>query len=439
MKKFLIFFLAGFAVTGNIRAQQQRVELDLKTAIEIALDKNPTIRIAGLEVKRQKYVRNETIGGFLPAITAEGTYTRAIEQATMGGLPFGSDNTLQGSGTVTMPLIVPALWQTLRLNERQMRAAVEAARGSRITLVNEVKKAYYSILMGEESLSVLYSSQEMVRKTVDDTQTRFENEMASEYDLVTAQVQLSNLQPTIFQAQNSLETARKMLRMLLELPDDFDFVIADKLGTLATAARYSDLLNSDDISMNSDLRAMDIQGQILKRQLGVMRTQRMPTLAAFGNVTFTGQDQISNLGDVMAGLPGKTSFKWQHPINVGATLSVPLFAGFSNVSRERQLKNSIKQLDLQRDYLESNVKVQASNAIANIGTAFSQMQAVSNTIVQAQKGYDISKVRFDAGMGTILELNSAELALTQARLNYAQAVYDYLSAQADYEKIIGRE
>lgn len=423
------------SLAAAFSAYGQSVELDLNKAIEIALDENPTIEIAGLEVKRQKYVRNETIGNFLPTVTADGSYTRAIKQSTMGGLPMGSDNTLQGGGTVTMPLLVPALWQTLRLNDQQMRAAVEAARGSKLSLINEVKKTYYLILMGEESLSVLHSSEETIKRTVDDTQTRFDNDMASEYDLVTAQVQLSNLQPTIYQAENGLESSRKMLRMLLGLPLDMDFTIKETLSKLAVPQAEP---VTENISGNSDLRALEIQEKVLERQLGVLRTQRMPSLAAFGNITFTGADQL-NLGQYMTTGQRVTSFQWQHPVNVGATVSIPLFAGFTNVSRERQLKNQIKQLGLQRGYLEESVRVQADNAVANIGTAYSKMRAVSSTITQAQKGYDISKVRFDSGLGTILELNSAELALTQSRMNYAQAVYDYLSAQADYEKIIGQE
>jgi outer membrane protein TolC len=458
MRRKILAVCLGALVTLGARAQA--LELGLQEAIEIALDENPTIRVAGLEIERQRYVKNETIGNFLPSLTAEGSYTRAIEQATMGGMSFYGPDTWQGGATVGMPLVVPALFQTLKLNDQQMRAAVEAARASKLDMVNQVRKAYYGILMAEEALAVLRSSEAMVAKTVDDTRTKFQNELASEYDLVTAEVQLSNIQPLKYQAENGLQSAQKMFRMLLGLPEDTEFGLKDNLRDLAQSAA-GEALERSDVSANSDLRAMDIQHNLLKRQLGLLRTQRMPSLVAFGNVTFMGQVQrdvfssMSSLGPEIVNqvleamgqsprplpppTPVRESFEWQHPINVGARLSVPLFAGFTNVSRERQLKNTIKQLELSRDYLEEGVQVQADNMRANVGTAYGKMQAGAQTITQAQKGYDISKVRFDGGMGTILELNSAELALTQARMNYAQAVYDYLSAQADYEKIVGRD
>lgn len=417
-------------------AQTRGLELTLDRALEIALDDNPTIKVAGLEIERQRYVRRETLGNFLPNVSADGTYTRAIEQATMGGLPLGSDNTLQFAGTVSVPLFVPALFRTLRLNEQQMRVAVEAARASRLNLVSEVRKSYYQILLAEQSLEVLRGSERMMTGVVEDTRVRLENELASEYDLITAEVQLSNLQPTIFEVENGVRTAKQMMKMLLDLPADVEITVT---GTLDEMTARAAAVFSTDISDNSDLRSLQIQGDVMERQLQLLRTQRMPSLVAFGNVTFMGQDQLANFGEVMMGMPPRTAFKWQNPINVGARLSVPLFAGRTNRMREKQLSNAIGQLDYNRQYLEAGLGVQVTNAINSISTAREKMMANQRTIAQAQKGYDISKVRYDAGMGTILELNSAELNLTQARLNYTQALYDYLSAHADYERIIGKE
>jgi len=123
----------------------------------------------------------------------------------------------------------------------------------------------------------------------------------------------------------------------------------------------------------------------------------------------------------------------------GAQLSIPIFAGLTNVNKDKQIKNNIAQLDLQRDYAYEGVKVQVSNSVSALLTARETMKANEKTVAQAQKAYSITQTRYEAGSGTILELNSAELSLTQARLNYSQAIYDYLSAKADYDKIIGTE
>lgn len=438
MKKLLCSVLSLMAAALFVMeagAQQRTVELTLDEALKIALDENPTIKVANLEIERQRHVKNETRGNFLPMLSGEGTYSHALKKAGgMQGL-MSADNIYSVGGTASLPLLVPSLFQTLKLNDEQMREAVEKARASKIDLVNQVKKAYYQILLAERSLEVLRLSESSISQTVDDTRTKLENELASEYDLITAEVQLSNLQPTIFEAENGIRTARQMMRMLLDFPDD---VTVDVVGTLDDMAAVTPAVYSKDVSGNSDLRSLGIQGDILGRTLKLQRSSRLPSLAAFGSITSTGMDEIDFQKYMTTGQMA-TDFKWNTPINVGVRLSVPIFAGLTNVQKEKQTRNSIKQLDYQLYYLEKNLGMQVENAINTISTAREKMQANRKTIDQAQKGYDISKVRYDAGMGTILELNSAELALTQARLNYTQAIFDYLSAEADYEKITGKE
>ena len=95
------------------------------------------------------------------------------------------------------------------------------------------------------------------------------------------------------------------------------------------------------------------------------------------------------------------------------------------------------QLDLQRDYAERGVKLQVQQAINNLLTARETMLSNELTVEQATTAYDISLTRYNAGAGTILELNSAQLSMTQAQLQYSQSIYDYLSAQAEYEKVLG--
>ena len=116
---------------------------------------------------------------------------------------------------------------------------------------------------------------------------------------------------------------------------------------------------------------------------------------------------------------------------------MPLFAGFKKTNQLREVRNQKAQLALQREYAEEGIKLQVQQAINTLLTARETMLANELTVEQAQKAYDISYARYGAGAGTILELNSSQLTLTQAQLNYSQSIYDYLSAQAEYEKVLG--
>ena len=457
-----IVCFALITVSGAF-AQGRTLELSLTQALEIALSDNPTIKVANLEIERYKYVRREAIGNHLPQVSVNSQYSYSAVKQTMSknnGISLGADNTINTAASITVPLFAPAVYSTLKMTRTQREMAVESARGSRLTLINETKKAYYNVLLAEQSLSVLLGSEQTIKETVEDTRNKYNAGLASEYDLLTAEVQLSNLQPTIIQTRESIEVSKLMLKMYLSVPEDVDIAVTGTLDDFKADVLAQSVYLSTDVSQNTDIRTLDLQKELLRRQLKLSHTSRMPTLAAFGNISWYLSDVNLNFGSMMGGggapggetsgiynsgftraSSGKTTGPlWgQWPMTFGAQLSIPIFAGLTNVNKDKQIKNNIAQLDLQRDYAVEGMRVQVNNAISSLVTARETMTANEKTVQQAQKAYTITQTRYDAGAGTILELNSAELSLTQARLNYSQAIYDYLSAKADYDKIIGTE
>lgn len=453
----LLLALGVSAQTTEGATEMTTMRLTLQEAIDLALSENPTIKVADMEVERYDYVRKETLGNLYPTLSASGTYTFAVVKSEISkGLSFGADNTISAAAEVGLPLVVPAVWSSIKMTKIQMENAVELARASRIDMVNAVKKAYYNILLAEQSLAVLRSSEATVSKTVEDTRVQYEHGLASEYNLLTAEVQLSNLQPSIIQTANSIDVAKRLLKMYLSLPEDIDIALVGTLDDFRDQILNGGDELSTDISENTTLKQLDIQADLLKQNLKLTQTSRMPTLAAFGQFAFSGNDMqrpdFSAMmgGGATGGATGgtgsagtaeavKNSFYWQHPISIGVSLSVPIFSGFKNTNKVKQVRNQIRQLEIQRDYLAKSTDVQVRTSINTLLTAREKMFANEKTVAQAQKAYDISNTRYKAGAGTILELNSAELSLTQAKLNYSQAIYDYISAKADYDQIIGKE
>ncbi len=454
MKRFIISLLV---VCGALSVSAQPIELSLAKSLEIALSDNPTIKVADMEIERQDWVKKQSIGNLLPSVSISGQYSYSIVKQEMAkGLSFGADNSISTSASLTLPLFAPAVYETLKMNQTQMEQAVESARSSKITLANEVKKGYYNILLAEQSLAVLKESEASISETVRNTENMYNQGLASEYDLLSAQVQLSNLRPTIVQTENSIKASKLLFRMYLGLPASVDFTLGGTLDDFAEEVAMATVpTNEVDLSANADLRALDLQRRLLDHQLQLVNASRMPTVAAFTNFIFSGNDNTMDFGSMMGGMGSagggteggstgsspstKKEWWWQNPLSAGITISIPLFSGGKNINKAHEIRNSISQLSLQRDYLEQSIGVQVESAFNNIVAAREKMTANEITVRQAQKAYEIAEVRYNAGTGTILELNSSELSLTQAKLNYSQAIYDYLAARADYEKIIGED
>lgn len=454
-------FAAALALAFTAAAQEPRqVTLTLGQALDMALSDNPTVKVNEMEIRRYDYVKQSTWGNLLPQVSASGSYQHTfIKQNMSKGFEMGAkqyDN-LQASLQLALPLFAPQVYRTLKLNRSQMEAAVETARANRITLASEVKKAYYNIQLAEQSLAVLRRSEATIRRTVEDTELRYNNGLVSEYDLLTAQVQLSNLRPTILQTENSIVVAKMLLKMYLSIPADVEIEVSGTLDGERETVFAGGAELSTDLSANSDLKQLDLQRDLLVRQLKVSNAGRLPVISAVGTFTMTG----TNMGSIdwssitggaggeggagaggamgMAGAKMDRSWYWQNPLVAGVQISVPIFGGLVRSSQAKSIKNQIRQLDLQREYRRQSIGVEVRTAINALLTAREQMFVQEKTVVQAEKAYAIADTRYRAGAGTILELNSAELSLTQARLNFSQSIYDFLSARAEYDRVMGRE
>ena len=430
---------------------QQKLELTLNQALDIALSDNPTITVANLEVERYDYVRKQALSSLYPQVDASAQYALALRRQEMAeGLSFGGKNTFNVAGTVSLPLFVPSVYRQLKMTRTQMEMAVESARATRIDLIAAVSASYYGILLAEQSLSVLEEAAVTTDRVVKNTEDLYKNGLAAEYDYITARVQRSNLDPQILQLKNSVDIAKLQLKMYLSIPEEVDIEVVGSLDDFKEMA----LMGSDyelNLENNTTIKTLDLQLELLDHQEKLIQTTRMPTVAAFGQISYIGQERVDLsglMGGAMAGggaaggagaTVEQSKFWWQYPISLGAQINIPLFAGFKKTNQLREVRNQREQLRLQRDYAEEGVRLQVQQSVNTLLTARSMMLANAETVLQAEKAYDISVTRYDAGAGTILEVNSAQLSLTQAQLSYSQSIYDYLAAYAEYEKALGKD
>ena len=445
MKKLLMTLCLCLGIVF-VASAQQKLELTLDEAVGIALSDNPTIKVANLEIERYDYVRKQALSSLMPQVDASAQYALALRRQEMAeNLSFGGKNTFNVAGTVSLPLFVPSVYRQLKMTRTQMEMAVESARANRIDLIAAVRASYYSILLAEQSLAVLEEAALTTDRVVKNTKDLYDNGLAAEYDYITAKVQRSNLDPQILQLKNGVEMAKLQLKMYLSIPEEVEIEVIGSLDNFKDMV----LLGTDyeaDIADNTTIKTLDLQLELLDHQEKLIQTTRMPTVAAFGQISLIGQER-SDLGGLLGGMTGgsttttaeQSKFWWQYPISIGAQINIPIFAGLKKTNQLREVRNQREQLRLQRSYAEEGVRLQVQQSINTLLTARSMMLSNGETVLQAEKAYEISLTRYEAGAGTILELNSAQLSLTQAQLSYSQSIYDYLAAYAEYEKALGKD
>jgi outer membrane protein TolC len=107
--------------------------------------------------------------------------------------------------------------------------------------------------------------------------------------------------------------------------------------------------------------------------------------------------------------------------------------------KEKQTQVGIRQMEYQRDLMKESLSLSAQNSVNEMERAKTQLQSDKEAVSQAKKGYEIAKVRFQTGVGTVLELNDSEVSLTRSQLNLNQTLYDFLKAKNEFEKVLGVE
>ncbi|MBO6117054.1 MAG: TolC family protein [Bacteroidales bacterium] len=418
------------------------LRLDLKSALNIAHDNNPTLKIADLEIQRVDYSKKETLGNLLPSVSASGQYTNNIMKSVMfmpasmsaafGGksyMEIGYKNSYTGTVSAQMPLVNFSLWESIKSKQTDIDLILEKAHSSDIDMTKQVKDAYYSVLLANASLKVLKQSIDNANETLKFTKTAYEHGVTSEYDYLRAQVQVNNLNPTYIQAKNGVELAMLQLKMLLSLPESQEVEVTETLQDYENnVSLLNEFQSNRSLAENTELRQLDLNIASMQHNLKMVKYQHLPSLAAFGQYSYLTQSEDFKISD----------YKWVSSALVGVTLSIPIFNGNTIINQQKQVEIGLKELQLQRDYVKDGMNLQIESALKSMNAAKEQLAVNKEAIAQAERGYDIAKVRYNTGSGTILELNDSELALTQSRLNYQQALYDYLSAQANYEKVLGR-
>lgn len=442
--------------SGN--ALPDSLTLSLDKCIAIALDDNPTIKVADMEIKRLDYSKKETIGQLLPSISFGATYNRTLAKQTMymnmgrasqssqtdgeengesnrqqqssgsnNGIKVGLDNSYSMGFQASMPLIAPQLWKTLSLSDSRILESVEQARTSRLQLINQVKNAYYTLMLALDSHKVICESYDMAKFTAELYSKQYELGAASQYDVLRTQVAVKNVEPELTQARIAIKRAQLQLTILLGMDQNIKLLPDVSLAHFESSM-YGDVMRIDTTLINNpDLRLLDIQTKQLDNALTIQKMSWYPTLALTANYNWT---SMSN------GSPFK-NFRWNPYSMIGLTLSVPLFEGGQRYTRIKQARIQLDEMKWQRENLERSVKMQTDLALENIHLNIQQISSSSESMRQAEKAHDIMRQSFEIGAASYLDLRDSELALTQSRLAYNQSIYNYLVANCDLELLLG--
>ena len=419
-----------FCACSMISHAQNKITLD--EAIEIALSESNSIKIAEMTIEKTGYAKKGAYSALYPNISANGSYQRTLKKQVMAmemagqamEIEVGMSNNVSAGVTAAMPLINAQLWQSLKLSALDVELAIEQARSSRISMVSQVKQAFYSVLLAKEAYNVYKEVYDNALKNFEDVEKKYKVGKASEFEYLRAKVNVNNAEPEVFSAENTVTLAIWQLKAIMGID------LATELDVEGSLSDYSNelvaSLTNDTISFenNTNLLQLKLQDEMLNRTIKMTKFQYIPTLSAQFSYNYMA---LGNTFDM----------NWNPYSMVALSLNIPIFDGFLKRNNIRQYQKTQDILRLNIEDVERNLNIAMENYRNEMNTSVKRYTAAETTLEMAQKSYDISQKMYEVGKATLVELNDAQLALTQAQLTMSQAIFQYMTNKAAIEELMG--
>ncbi len=434
-KTILLVILLIFWVT-KFSFPLEKTTLTLEESISLALSQNPYHLAAEERLETARAKLREAAAGFLPSLNSEGLHTLAekvfilefpsfIPGEPAQRISFDFTKDYQFYLNFSLPLFTGGrLTSGYKQAKYNLRSTEEAVRQSKHITVFNAKKAFYGYLITKDFVKVAKEGVDVAEKHLKNVKRLYGVGMASKFDLLRSEVQVANLKPQLIKARNNLKIAELSLKTLLGL--DLSQPI-DIKGYLTYEPFEPDLEESVSEAMlkRPEISQLKFQKQMAGQGLKLARASNLPSLAVSATYNFWA-DQLNFRKDT-----------WQSFYAVNLVFTIPLFNGFATSARVAQSKAMIKELGFTQKGLIDIIKFEVRQAILRLQEAKESLLSQEKNVEQAQESLRIAGLNFSEGLATTLDISSAQAALSQAKTNYSQALYDYVMSQAELDKAMG--
>ena len=268
------------------------------------------------------------------------------------------------------------------------------------------------------------------QKIISTLNAKYQQGAVSEFDKISAEVQMRSIKPNVISAANAVTLAKLQLKVLMGITADVDIKTDDNL-TNYESMLFANQLKEEDMSLdnNTTMKQFELNMKLLEKNVKSLRTNFIPTLS----MSFSYQYQSLYNPNI-----NFFDYTWSNSSSLMFNLSIPLYRA-SNFTKVKSARIQMRQLDWNRIDTERKLNMQVVSYRNNMTASSEQVVSNKENVMQAEKAVQIAGKRYEVGKGTVLELNSSQVSLTQAQLTYNQSIYDYLTAKADLDQVLGKQ
>ena len=456
IKKYLWLLMAAIFIIPTTGFSQGTLTFTLEKSVEVALKKNPEIKIAEKEVRKANAGRLEAWSNVLPRLDGSINFQHAwdIQQQTIPNflkpmlkplepympelalmpdyvtMSFGMRNTLFYGATLSQPLFLGGAGIAgIQIANSAKRAAEQNLEETKQNLIYNTTNAFYACLLAKQLVTVQAEALAQTKANLDNVTKKYNVGSASGFDKMRAQVELANLRPEFITAKNNYQSALTMLKTVLglnrdakiEVEGEFKYV-EDDFGNMAL-----DELQKLAYEHRPLIKALADQKRITKKGITIARSNFLPKL-------FFSTDYSYMLM--------RNDYKFRHPnaskgFTSAFSLQIPLFHGFQSAAQYQKSRFDYKIiLDTEKQAFDG-ITAETEVAYNKFQEAKEKYLSAVQTVDLAKEALRLANIMYEEGLNTQLDILSSQLALTKAKLNYTNSLFEYQSARYQIRKVVG--
>jgi outer membrane protein len=433
MKRFII--LLGLAVSLTTSAQDGVKEtapaaFTLQQAIDYALNNQKDVKNAVIDEQIAKQKVNEIAGLGFPQINASFDIKDYLKSPVIAfgsqAIPIYPKFNLTPGVDASQLLFSGDYFLGLKASKVYLELTKKASQSTRVDIISKVTKAYYTTLINQERLGLLEANITRLKKTLDDTKTLFENGLAEKLDADRLTVTYNGLLVEQEKINRLLELAVYLLKFQIGLDIQAPLTLTDKI----TDIRFdlpSQQISADkfDYEKRAEYGLFETQFKLAKLDLKKNHLSYLPNAAAYANVSRLGMG--NNLD----------SLRWYPIAIVGAKITLPIFTGLQRNARTQQAKLKVMQAENNLEFIKKTIDLDLASSLTMLQNASSSLEIQKKNIAIAEDVARVTKIKYDQGVGSNIEVVTAETALKEAQTNYYNALFDALVAKIDFDKANG--
>ncbi len=412
-------------------ATQMTIEDCVKKAIEL----NPNILDAAEMIDQAGSVITQARSGYLPHLNFRGSYN-FLEKTQTVSLPdpiTGEDVEMDFDFTrdylfqflLNQPLYtggrLSSSYEIAKHNEAMAETDLERRQAD---VALDVARAFYRLILAREAATVAREAIANAGEFLRVVKARYETGEASSFEVMRAEVEVSNLEPLLIKARNGINLSELLIKKAMGVRQDLeiDFVGEFKHYDYEIAADEAIQVASEN---RPELKMADIQAAVADASIKLAKSGRLPVLSLDFNYDFR-MDNLTVDTDKMEDTYGGYLI-----------LSLPIFDGLRARSQVAEARSRRRQADIYRANLEDLIELEVRGVLLDVEAARETLKSQEKNVEMAQEGLNIANERYLQGHATNLEVLDAQLALNTAKRNRLEAVHDLNVAVAEAMRAMG--